>query len=827
MNCLSDLHTVKVGDFGIAKVLDYTDQLARTQVGTPLYMSPELCRGHPYSFKSDIWALGCVLYEMCTLQHPFVATNMASLVVRILKGVFPPLPSASGYSAHIRSALMCTLAKNPGRRLEARQLLDKLTDISTERAREGVRLHRPDVVSRHEHNMQQRRKDVERLNAKKDALVREAWQRRHQIEEQRRQEQLHAQQNQEKAKEKIKNHRIAQRERLRREQRRKLKQWKEQQLHQYRADPDRIPLEAETPRQGSGSHDSAKLHLDEENQVDEEAEIQRRRRERVAFVAAMLERHRAAEARVNLGIPGSDNENTKAKITRGMAQANTKPGKPGSNVPPRKQKKHPPVSTAAPPSQVRKNHHDRRNHTTRRISPNSVSKTRQHDQSSRAAAAAERRAALAKLKAEAKARLKKNAGQTDAVEIVIQTRDGRRLYDPSIDNVERRAPTDSEGTINATPLSLVQSRTEPPVRESTTKHTSPVSHVTKADHQRPHDALQTQRREVHHRPELSDGCSPIEPTESRVHSISPGPAARLPFQGEWEDDLPPLPPPPPRSSSLRKSDASPTTSIKSPACAGEVSTPPSQAESNRRRKALPPPHHMPTDRAKQTASHPSSGSVTSRVGLSTVQESDESPKPDTSDVAHSFQPAPTAQSERQFAILRSAESSQDPAADARAAAQAIAEDPETAQTTLKMLRALVQHIVAPTASPSTVAANTTATATRKGACDHDFGDTDTTKSKKNSTAEQHDPSSTPARNNGLDHRTVAMFATATSSDGEPSVSSPTMSTSRGSMMSQDPIMDARMARIERQLMQLNAAMHALAGQAAQPSGSASLRDQRK
>jgi NIMA (never in mitosis gene a)-related kinase len=59
---------VKIGDFGISKVLEGTIEAANTVVGTPYYMSPEVCENKPYTFKSDVWALGCVLYEMCTLK---------------------------------------------------------------------------------------------------------------------------------------------------------------------------------------------------------------------------------------------------------------------------------------------------------------------------------------------------------------------------------------------------------------------------------------------------------------------------------------------------------------------------------------------------------------------------------------------------------------------------------------------------------------------------------------------------------------------------------------------------------------------------------------
>ena len=61
---------VKVGDFGISRVME-TGQLAKTRVGTPYYMSPEIMQGEQYDHKSDIWSLGCVLYELTTLRHPF------------------------------------------------------------------------------------------------------------------------------------------------------------------------------------------------------------------------------------------------------------------------------------------------------------------------------------------------------------------------------------------------------------------------------------------------------------------------------------------------------------------------------------------------------------------------------------------------------------------------------------------------------------------------------------------------------------------------------------------------------------------------------------
>jgi non-specific serine/threonine protein kinase/NIMA (never in mitosis gene a)-related kinase len=76
---------VRLGDFGIAKVLDSTRDLANTCIGTPYYMSPELFKYKPYSYKSDIWSMGCCLYEMCNLRHAFDAQSINGLAIKILK----------------------------------------------------------------------------------------------------------------------------------------------------------------------------------------------------------------------------------------------------------------------------------------------------------------------------------------------------------------------------------------------------------------------------------------------------------------------------------------------------------------------------------------------------------------------------------------------------------------------------------------------------------------------------------------------------------------------------------------------------------------------
>jgi NIMA (never in mitosis gene a)-related kinase len=130
---------VKLGDFGLARNL--TSEFARTRVGTPFYMSPELVGGRGYDEKSDIWALGCVCYEMAALRPPFnsILRSEEDLKRNIMGATPKKLPGA--YSEALAACVFAMLDKDPAKRPGAADLL-RLRNVGliakTERARQEL-----------------------------------------------------------------------------------------------------------------------------------------------------------------------------------------------------------------------------------------------------------------------------------------------------------------------------------------------------------------------------------------------------------------------------------------------------------------------------------------------------------------------------------------------------------------------------------------------------------------------------------------------------------------------------------------------------------------
>ncbi|CAD8184138.1 unnamed protein product [Paramecium pentaurelia] len=122
--------TVKLGDMNVSKVAKKI--LLYTQTGTPYYASPEVWKDQPYDSKSDIWSLGCVLYEMTTLKPPFRAEDMSGLYKKVVKGYYPKIPTI--YSQDLSNVIRALLQVQPHLRpscdkiLQLQAIVNRLDD---------------------------------------------------------------------------------------------------------------------------------------------------------------------------------------------------------------------------------------------------------------------------------------------------------------------------------------------------------------------------------------------------------------------------------------------------------------------------------------------------------------------------------------------------------------------------------------------------------------------------------------------------------------------------------------------------------------------------
>ena len=116
---------IKIADFGIAKRLQ--ESMAETAIGTPYYLSPEVCSGALYDYKTDMWALGCVLYELLTKgRKPFSGNSIKELIQNIMNHQ-PPKLNESPYLDHMMAVL---LEKDPQKRPSSQQFLDFLNSTN-------------------------------------------------------------------------------------------------------------------------------------------------------------------------------------------------------------------------------------------------------------------------------------------------------------------------------------------------------------------------------------------------------------------------------------------------------------------------------------------------------------------------------------------------------------------------------------------------------------------------------------------------------------------------------------------------------------------------
>jgi serine/threonine protein kinase len=119
---LDGKNNVKLGDFGLSRVMNQDSVYATTHVGTPYYMSPEQITDSKYNEKSDIWSAGCVVYELTALRPPFEATNHLALAMKIKSGKLERVPSK--YSDELWRVIQWTLSIDQVKRPNVEDLLN-------------------------------------------------------------------------------------------------------------------------------------------------------------------------------------------------------------------------------------------------------------------------------------------------------------------------------------------------------------------------------------------------------------------------------------------------------------------------------------------------------------------------------------------------------------------------------------------------------------------------------------------------------------------------------------------------------------------------------
>ncbi|GKZ19292.1 G2-specific serine/threonine protein kinase [Aspergillus brasiliensis] len=154
-------NTVKLGDFGLSKLMNSHD-FASTYVGTPFYMSPEICAAEKYTLRSDIWAVGCIMYELCQREPPFNARTHIQLVQRIREGKFAPLPDF--YSPELKNVIANCLRVNPDHRPDTAALINLPIIRLMRKEKEVTDLSR--TLRKREESALQKLRDVEQAYAK-------------------------------------------------------------------------------------------------------------------------------------------------------------------------------------------------------------------------------------------------------------------------------------------------------------------------------------------------------------------------------------------------------------------------------------------------------------------------------------------------------------------------------------------------------------------------------------------------------------------------------------------------------------------------------------
>ena len=116
-----DLQTVKIGDMNTSRIMSQEEQMAKTVIGTPYYLAPEIWLNQPYDYKCDVFSLGCVIYEMCMLKPPFRGSSVQELYNSVCDGTYSPLPNC--FSLNLQNFIGSCLHRNPKSRSSILKLL--------------------------------------------------------------------------------------------------------------------------------------------------------------------------------------------------------------------------------------------------------------------------------------------------------------------------------------------------------------------------------------------------------------------------------------------------------------------------------------------------------------------------------------------------------------------------------------------------------------------------------------------------------------------------------------------------------------------------------
>lgn len=180
-------NNIKIGDFGLSRVMGQESIYAYTRVGTPYYMSPEQINGKKYDDKSDIWSLGCVIYEIAALRPPFTADNQLALARKIKEGKIEDLPEQ--YSTDLQKFISRMINVDPNKRPSIYELLGipqislrlrekkikdshlilKKKEVDIKRREDEVKKYEEELSER-ENKIERRTKELEEMEARLNHL---------------------------------------------------------------------------------------------------------------------------------------------------------------------------------------------------------------------------------------------------------------------------------------------------------------------------------------------------------------------------------------------------------------------------------------------------------------------------------------------------------------------------------------------------------------------------------------------------------------------------------------------------------------------------------